>query len=128
MEIKLQDAHLLWSSTSYGWCEGVSVSIDVENLGYEKEVLIHLADGCEKMAEYKKQLPNNRELWVWNSSYYDPEGCLVWGKGLNRIKFCLKYVVNGRTYWDNNGGWDYCIQWDEPIAPAVWSWPSSFDH
>ena len=85
------------------------MSIDVENLGYEKEVLVHFADGSERRAKYEQSLPDNRELWVWHSDQYDREGPKVGGKGSNRLKFCIKYVVNGKTHWDNNGGWDYCL-------------------
>lgn len=125
MEVKLHRAQLLWSH-GYYWCEGFSLDIDIENLGYEKKVFIHFDHGGERAATFTKMLSGNRELWSWSSNRYDTEGYTVSGRGFGRVKFCLRYIVNGVTYWDNNGGWDYCLQSEEPEAPATWKWPHSF--
>jgi hypothetical protein len=122
VSVRLQNGKLQYGP--YGWCGGVRVSIEVENLGYDKEVLVHFDTGEERRAKYERSLPGNWELWVWDDRC-DEKGGKIGGKGTNRLKFCIKYVVNGKTYWDNNGGWDYCLQWNQPVAPAVWRWPSS---
>lgn len=125
MKVRLQNARLNWSSSTVGWCNGVTVLIDVENLGYGKEVLVHFDDGREERASYVQSLPDNRELWVWESPRFGSGSYC--GKGSHRLKFCVKYVINGETYWDNNAGWDYCLTDREDIAPAIWKWPSSFN-
>lgn len=94
------------------------VSIEVANLGYEKEVLIHFDDGREHRAHFVESLPDNQELWVYKSPH-DGDGSYR-GTGLHYLKFSIKYVVNGETYWDNNGGWDYCLTERQYVAPAVW--------
>ncbi len=74
-----------------------SFKIVVQNLAYEKQVSIRAQKSAgwqDVSASYLQSLPRNLELWSAPAS--NDEG-----------EFVAKYVVNGITYWDNNGGMNY---------------------
>ena len=124
MKVKMRRAEIIWSSSTFGFAEGIRVWVEVENLGYDKEVAIHYWNRKERKMSYRQSLNDNREEWYWESGYSDSERL---GKSCSAIKFAIRYTVNGETYWDNNGGWDYCLQRNQPVAPAIWTWPSSLE-
>ncbi|OHD60348.1 MAG: hypothetical protein A2014_02115 [Spirochaetes bacterium GWF1_49_6] len=81
--------------------------IEIENAAYQKQVVVHYElDGVwsDLAASYVKSLGNNKELWyfTYTNIGFNPFG--GWD-----INFAIKYVVNGQTYWDNNGGADYHV-------------------
>jgi Carbohydrate/starch-binding module (family 21) len=74
-----------------------SFKIVVQKLAYPKQVSIWAQVGVgwqDIYASYLQSLPENRELW--SAPATDSEG-----------EFVAKYMVNGTTYWDNNGGMNY---------------------
>lgn len=79
--------------------------IAVQNLSYDKKVTVHYtSDGGKSWndvpATYLKTNPSdNYEVWKF-ATPLNPEIA-------NPITFCIKYEVNGQTYWDNNGGNNY---------------------
>ncbi len=102
-----------WSVTTghYGITEiNRGVDILVKNLAYAKKVSVRhqLKDGTWKdfPGIYVKKAGTGEELWNVNlsfNSYY--QGTYTLG-----TKFCVKYEVNGQTYWDNNGGANYNLE------------------
>lgn len=78
--------------------------ISIQNLAFEKNVTVHYTyDGgktwYDAPASYlKTDLNDNSEVWKFQtmSVYY-----------LQPITYCIKYEVNGQTYWDNNNGKNY---------------------
>lgn len=80
--------------------------IAVQNLAYDKKVTVHYSlDGgktwADTAASYLRTNPSdNYEVWKFKtpSSSEDFQG---------PIKYCIKYEVNGQTYWDNNNGSNY---------------------
>jgi hypothetical protein len=81
--------------------------IEIENAAYRKEVTVHYKlydEWRDVAAAYVKSLGNNKELWyfTYTNIGFNPFG--GWD-----ISFAIKYVVNGQTYWDNNGGADYHV-------------------
>jgi hypothetical protein len=77
----------------------------VKNLAFQKQVFIHgqQADGswADLPANYVGPADAGREIWR-ASEEINP--------GLHRdLRFAVKYVVNGQTFWDNNNGADYTL-------------------
>ncbi len=82
-----------------------SFEIRVKNVSYEKVVGVHhhMLDGnwTNLAARYVRPADNGYEIWSvsvysLNTNNFQPE-------------FAVYYTVNGRTYWDNNGGADYSL-------------------
>lgn len=96
-------------SRRYGMCsQYLSFEVNVANLAYEKRVFIHLrrADGqwIDVPLEFRRLQAGRREVWVG-----------TWSPGSNStldVVFAIRYEVAGQTWWDNNGGWNYCIAAD----------------
>ncbi|URZ17144.1 carbohydrate-binding protein [Clostridium felsineum] len=88
---------------SIGHIEGY---IAVQNLAFNKSVYVHYSlDGgktwTDTPASYvKTNSSDNYEVWNFktnsSSELFGPP-----------IIYCLKYEVNGQTYWDNNNGNNY---------------------
>ncbi|QMV44549.1 carbohydrate-binding protein [Cohnella cholangitidis] len=107
-EVKLIDSHIF--TYKYGYVE-FSGNIEVENLGYAKEVVVHYTTDNVQWhdinANYVGPTDATHEKWkflISTSSFstYHPEL-----QNLTFIKFAIQYKVNGNIYWDNNGGADY---------------------
>ena len=80
-----------------------NVYIKVKNLAYDKKVTVHYKKGdhwYDKDAEYYKSIENGYEIWKADFSNMSTTGLL-------NDEFCIKYEVNGQTYWDNNNGNNY---------------------
>lgn len=77
--------------------------VAVQNLAFQKKVTInYTTDGktwSNVPASYLKTNPtDNYDVWKFiTPSAYPGEP----------TTFCIKYEVNGQTYWDNNGGKNY---------------------
>ena len=84
--------------------DGYFGSIAVKNLGYEKKVTLHYTqDGVnwsDSDASYSKADPNDSEYDIWTFAILSPS---------SPITFTIKYEVNGQTYWDNNNGKNYSL-------------------
>lgn len=81
----------------------VDYEVLVKNLAFTKQVSIHgkQADGtwADLAAVYVGPADSGREIW---RAYEEIN------PGLHHdIEIAVKYVVNGVTYWDNNGGANY---------------------
>ena len=88
--------------------QNVDIEARVASLGYNKQVYVHMKRWDGKWVEvplvYRRPAGNGYEIWDTgdgataidppSGATYDPE-------------FSLKYVVNGVTYWANNGGANY---------------------
>ncbi|HYY26721.1 MAG TPA: hypothetical protein VE860_02195 [Chthoniobacterales bacterium] len=86
----------------------VEAFIEVENIAYEKRVVVRWRNGecVDTEASYVRSSGGNTEIWRALSPTHS-----CWsnqGPGTESIKFAIRYDVAGKTYWDNNGGWDYC--------------------
>lgn len=79
--------------------------IGIQNIAFQKKVTVHYTTDNGKTwidvpATYVKQnlSANNEEIWKFSTptvQYGQP------------TTFCIKYEVNGETYWDNNNGNNY---------------------
>lgn len=107
-EVKFQKVQSV-VSTRYGQSQqNVRFEANVANLAFAKQVFAHMrrTDGSwfDLPLSFNRRISNNRE--IWEGSYSPP---------LNTphdLLFTLKYVVNGQTYWDNNGGQNYAMARD----------------
>lgn len=79
--------------------------IGVQNLAFQKKVTVHYTTDNGKTwadvpATYEKQNLNtdNEEIWKFSTTTV-PYG--------QPTTFCIKYEVNGQTFWDNNNGNNY---------------------
>jgi hypothetical protein len=89
-----------------GWMTGY---IEIENLAYEKEVIVHWTEihsstWNDTAAYYVKTLESGKELWAFETPAVEFTPRLS-----ADFKFAIKYAVNGTEYWDNNGSADYKI-------------------
>lgn len=79
-------------------------SVRVKNLAFKKEVFVHHlttnGDWVDIPLSYKQNIPIGYEIW---------EGEVAPDTPLYGDTFAIKYVVDGNTYWDNNGGNDYSM-------------------
>ncbi len=87
---------------------------EVANIAYAKQVFVHhkMTDGTWKdfPLSYIGPSENNAEIWGWEINYgvgTPPENSFA-QTGFSD-EFALKYIVNGQTYWDNNGSRNYNI-------------------
>ncbi|WP_299312392.1 carbohydrate-binding protein [uncultured Aquimarina sp.] len=78
--------------------------VKVKNLGYQKEVVIHHAtfDGnwVDIPLTFEQAIDNDEEIWI---------GELTPDYEVYSDEFVVKYMVNGKTYWDNNSGKNYSM-------------------
>ena len=92
--------------TMYGMLSGF---IEVENLGYSKDVVVHYTTDPDPAAwqdvhaSYFGPAGGNRELWYFETERSSRPYVLDID-----FRFALRLTVNGNTTWDNNGGWNYC--------------------
>ncbi|WP_437939672.1 hypothetical protein [Sorangium sp. So ce341] len=88
----------------------VSGVVLVDNMAYDKKVLIHYRDAAGEWrvapARYDAAPPwGSPERWVFSGIFYPadyPEPA----------RFAIQVVVAGREYWDNNGQHDYLLDPD----------------
>jgi Carbohydrate/starch-binding module (family 21) len=78
-----------------------------KNIAYEKRVVVLWRNGdcVDTEASYVRSSGGDSEIWRALSPAHS-----CWsneGPGTSSIKFAIRYGVAGKTYWDNNGGWDY---------------------
>jgi hypothetical protein len=91
----------------------VEAFIEVENIAYEKRVVVRWRNGecVDTEATYLRLSAGNTEIWRAMSPTHS-----CWsneGPKTESIKFAIRYEVAGETFWDNNGGWDYyCACWN----------------
>jgi hypothetical protein len=87
----------------------VSGKISVESLGGSEKVYVHYTYGdgewVDVEAVYQGKAADGRSVWNFRTkdsavpySYYE-----------YKCQFAIRYEVNGKVYWDNNGGADYSL-------------------
>lgn len=92
---------------------------EVANLAYDKKVFVHhkMSNGTwvDYPLSYMKPGENGSEIWGVELSYGGYGSVFVPGTTVDLSsngfgnEYVLKYVVNGQTYWDNNGGKNYTV-------------------
>ncbi|MDR0914503.1 MAG: CBM21 domain-containing protein [Oscillospiraceae bacterium] len=91
--------------------------IEVENLAYDKEVIVHYTTGGgvwqEAEASYFAPTWGNKEAWYFETASYSR-----YYQASYYCEFAIEYKVNGYSYWDNNGGNNYQISF--PMGPPVY--------
>jgi hypothetical protein len=97
-------------STYYTRLAGKAVGyVEVENLAYNKEVIVHYsASGAAwttVKAVHVASIGNNREIWKFTTA--ETTFLPRWGGA--SFDFAIQYKVNGQVYWDNNGGANFAI-------------------
>lgn len=107
-EIKLQKVQSTVTNHYGQLQQNTRFEANVANLAYVKQVYAHVLrrDGVwiDVPLQFKRTIANNREIW---EGVFSPPQNTVYD-----VRYALKYVVNGQTYWDNNGGLDYTIHRD----------------
>jgi hypothetical protein len=101
-----------WSLVAAGGAEFITgiktYYVEVANLAYQKNVYAHqkMADGTwqDLPLTYLTSIDPSTDMFglVYNYSSNSVNPVLA-------DSFALKYVVNGQTYWDNNGGQNYTV-------------------
>jgi Carbohydrate/starch-binding module (family 21) len=98
----------------------VEAFIEVENIAYEKRVVVRLRNGecVDTEATYLRSSGGNTEIWRAVSPTHS-----CWsneGPKTESIKFAIRYDVAGETFWDNNGGCDYyCACWNNDSSVVL---------
>lgn len=107
-EVRLIDSRIF--TYKYGYVE-FSGSVEVENLGYAKQVSVHYStdnvNWYDTSASYVGPTDGAHEKWNFQISTSAMTTDHPELKNLTSIQFAIKYEVNGNTYWDNNGGANY---------------------
>lgn len=93
--------------------------IFVQNISFKKELIIKLTyDNWQSFIEIdNSNYISSNHLFNYSSNVnYDKFSFIIkldllttFSKELN-IKFCIEYISNGKSYWDNNNGKDYSVQ------------------
>jgi hypothetical protein len=133
-ERELQLHHAEFSLYSGGGFFGrwAKFQVKVDNLQGTKSVALHYRDSDGKwkdLALDKKSSHTNYVLYEYTSNN---ETRLP----MSSFPFCVKYTVDGKTYWDNNGGSNYTINGgtDNLVLPgdvlldkaSVYSWGANW--
>lgn len=112
-EVQLLRAHSI-VSTRYGMSiQQPRFDVLVANVAYAKQVFIRLKkfDGhwVDVPLAFSRPADAGREVWSGTYNNSDLQGLTfkTWD-----VEFSVKYVVNGQTYWDNNGGKNYLLARD----------------
>ena len=87
-------------------------SIHIKNVGSNKNVIVHSTyDGynwLDVVAYYEKTLKDGTEVFKFQT----PDCPYIYGHQIEyNCQFAIKYEVDGETYWDNNNGNDYLVQY-----------------
>lgn len=88
-----------------------SGSIEVENLGFSKDVTVHYTTDditwYETDASYVRPTDSSHEQWNFSIETSDalPEHPEL--DDLDFVRFAIEYNVNSNTYWDNNNSLNY---------------------
>lgn len=88
------------------------IYIKVKNISFAKKVEVHYKNANDNnwydcSASYIKNLNKGEEIWVAKVANF----------GVDIEKLCIKYEVNGQTYWDNNDGHNYSSSDILGVAP-----------
>lgn len=112
-EVQLLRAHSTVSSRYGMSVQQPRFDVLVANLSYAKQVYVHLKkfDGTwvDVPLAFNRPADNGREVWSGAYMNSDQNGLTfkTWD-----LEYSIKYLVNGQTYWDNNGGKNYVLARD----------------
>ena len=106
--------------SQYFYIEGY---VCIESSSATQAVTLHYSRSggswTDVLATYVCNDPDGYEVWYFKSTPYlgrengNPHYVDIdWD-------FCLKYVINGTTYWDSNGGNNYNLRFSEVMATPV---------
>lgn len=85
----------------------------VKNIGYAKKVTVRYTQ--DNWASYKDAdlsyylTPNGKDFEYWKCTLNLDEN------KMNDFQYCIRYEVNGQTYWDNNFGRNYNQSFYSPL-------------
>lgn len=120
--VELREAVASWNSTgrSLEFATRLRGVVEVEDLGFEKQVVVHYRVRTRSYDIQKWTTVQARwvkdQLWEFETPDY-LSNCPHYCTELH-FQFAIAYSVGGATYWDNNGGWDYTLSTDVPPAPG----------
>jgi len=112
--VKLFSARTVAAYYSRSYIREKSFYVEVANLSPTKQVIVHhkMTDGTWKdfPLSYVKQGENNAEIWGWDINYgVGTPAAANFATAAFDDQFVIKYIVNGQTFWDNNGNKNYNI-------------------
>ncbi|MGC4001377.1 MAG: carbohydrate-binding protein [Anaeromyxobacter sp.] len=120
-----------YQTSHYGiYAENREALVRVQNLGYAKQLSFwaEMADGSWQevgAGTYVQPSGGNTELWRMGASVTALGGGKLFGN-----QFVIRYVVDGREYWDNDGGRNFRVdknEGDHLIAGnALLKWASAY--
>jgi hypothetical protein len=89
-------------------------SVLVKNIGFCKKVIARYTTDSwrsfdEISCEYSKSINNTVDSFAFSVNI----------KNIDKIMFCLRYVVNGNVHWDNNAGQNYSITVEKNALPSI---------
>lgn len=113
-KIKLQKARTNAAYYSRSYIREKAFYVEVANIAPTKQVFVHhkMTDGSWKDFPlfYVGPGEGNAEIWGWDINYgVGSPYASNFATAAFDDQFVLKYIVNGQTYWDNNGGKNYNI-------------------
>lgn len=107
-EVKFQKVSSTVASKYGQQSQSINFEAIVKNLAFAKQVSVQLNTGngtwINVPLSFNRSISGGREVW---KTAYQPATNTVFD-----AVFALKYVVNGQTYWDNNGGANFSIAKD----------------
>lgn len=114
--IKLTWASLRVTETTTAFKLQPTGTVLLRNLAYVKDVAIrYTRDGWKTWSEikcyYSSAAADNCEYWTFNGPEWSFAKSYATQPLTSAVKlnfdFCVRYKVNGVTYWDNKGGANY---------------------
>lgn len=116
-EIQLVYARSIVSPQGEYTVQALEFAVLVKNLAFAKHVGVHWAgdDNVWQVlpASYSCPSGRGRELWQAKTSC-----CPLAGQLPGKIRFALRYLVEGHEYWDNNRNRDYCLTPSAGLLPG----------
>jgi hypothetical protein len=98
------------SKYGYSW-QTIEVEAIVENLSYDKDVVLHYQENDNTWTDltltYRGIANPGKEIWATTISR-TLNGPYTQGEPLD-LEFVLKMQANGETYWDNNSSQNYSV-------------------
>lgn len=105
---------------SLGFYADMKGFVEIENLAFVKTLVVHYQTNgggwSDAPAKYLKTL-YGKEVWS-----FSVEGLRFVSNTTNAasvVRFAIRYTVNGKDYWDNNGGLDYLVRTQTTDIPMT---------
>lgn len=97
----------------YNTPDNYKVCVAVKNIAYNKKVTVRYTE--DNWASYKDvdlnydYTPDGKDFEYWTTTLNLDEN------KMDNFYFCIRYEVNGQTYWDNNFGANYGRSFYRPL-------------